>query len=52
LQEWKESFDGIDHSLMGPFRESDGMDRIEIYYKLNSETDFNMTDLRATLRWD
>jgi len=28
------------------------MDRIEIDYKLNSEADFNMTDLRATLRWD
>jgi hypothetical protein len=53
LQDWKDSYDGIDHSAMGAVQEEvEGMDRIEIDYKLNSETDFNMTDLRATPRWD
>jgi len=43
LQDWRDSFDGIDHSVMGAIQEEfDGMDRIEIDYKLNSETDFNM----------
>jgi hypothetical protein len=51
--DWKDGYDGIDHSAMTAIQEEvEGMDRIEIDYKLNSETDFNMTNLRATVRWD